>query len=90
MLTCSTLEDVITHLKSICARHDITDIVLSKKGYSINDEFAKDFRFTHITNTTHFPQSNGEAEHPVKTIKQLLKKSSNSDLDLLTYISTPL
>ena len=40
-------------------------------------KFAQDWIFSHITSSPHFPQSNGEAERAIRTIKNLLKKSSD-------------
>ena len=37
-----------------------------------------------------FPQSNGQAERCVQTVKNLLKKSSDPNLALLSYRTTPL
>ena len=44
----------------------------------------------HITSSPHFPQSNGLAEHAVKTVKQLIRQSDDQILGLLNYRSTPL
>ena len=90
----TTSEDVILHMKSIFARHGIPEVVMSDNGPQYSSYqfsyFAKDYGFTHLTSSPHFPQSNGEAERGVKTIKELLKKSSDPYLALLTYRSTPL
>ena len=52
--------------------------------------FALAYQFTHKTSSLYDPQSNGEAERAVGTVKQLLKKESDPYLDLLAYRSTPL
>ena len=89
-----TSEAVIVHLKSIFARHGIPTTVLSDNGpqYSsyLFSQFAREYGFQHITSSPHFPQSNGEAERAVKTVKNLLKKSKDLYLALLAYRATPL
>lgn len=52
--------------------------------------FAQEWGFDHITSSPHFPQSNGEAERAVRTIKGLLKKSSDRYLALMAYRTAPL
>ena len=84
-----TTAEVVTHLKSIFARHGITD---NGPQYSSREfgEFAKDFEFRHITSSPYHPQGNGEAERAVGTIKNLLKKGDDPYKSLLAYRSTPL
>ena len=52
-------------------------------------KFAENYGFIHTTSSPKFPQSNGEAERGVQTIKNL-KKSDDPYLALLIYRSTPL
>ncbi|KAL7861729.1 hypothetical protein SRHO_G00131700 [Serrasalmus rhombeus] len=52
--------------------------------------FAKDWGFDHVTSSPRFPQSNGEAERAVRTIKNLLKKSADPYLALMAYRAAPL
>jgi len=56
--------------------------------------FAKDWKFTHVTSSPKFPQSNGLAEKAVQIVKNILRKSfeSSDDLNmaLLVYRSTPM
>ena len=83
--------DVINHLKSIFARHGIPNEVISDNGpqYSsqLFKQFAQDYHFTHKTGSPKFPQSNGEAERAVKTIKDILL---DPYLGLLAYRTTGL
>ena len=85
---------VITHTKSIFARHGVPQEVVSDNGppYSSLDfkQFAAKYGFTHTTSSPRYPQSNGVAERAVKTIKSLLKKSDDPYIALMIYRSTPL
>ncbi|XP_046571617.1 uncharacterized protein K02A2.6-like [Haliotis rubra] len=93
-LSSTTSACVVNHLKSIFGRHGIPDIVVSDNGPQYSSytfkTFSEDYRFNHITSSPRYPQSNGEAERAVKTIKQTLKKATDPYLALLTYRSTPL
>ena len=89
---------VITHMKSVFARHGIPQIVYSDNGpcYSCKEfqSFAEEYDFQHVTSSPLYAQSNGKAEKGVHIVKQLLKKAkdSNSDpyLALLSYRASPL
>ena len=89
---------VITHMKSVFARHGIPQIVYSDNGpcYSCKEfqSFAEEYDFKHVTSSPLYAQSNGKAEKGVHIVKQLLKKAkdSNSDpyLALLSYRASPL
>ena len=86
-------QEVIQRLKSIFARHGIPQQVMSDNGpqYSSIEfsKFAKAYQFVHSTSSPKFPQSNGEAERAVRTIKGLLKKAEDPYAALLEYRSTP-
>jgi transposase InsO family protein len=87
-------DEVITHLKSIFARHGIPELVTSDNGPQYASAtfkaFAQAYGFTHATSSPRFPQSNGEAERAVRTMKSLLSKSSDPYLALLQYRAAPL
>jgi transposase InsO family protein len=93
-LSRTTTAEVVTHLKSIFARHGIPEILVSDNGpqYSSRDfaEFAKEYEFRHVTTSPYHPQGNGEAERAVGTIKSLLKKGDDPYKALLAYRTTPL
>lgn len=50
----------------------------------------RSYDFCHVTTSLYSPQSNGQAERTVQTIKKLLKESSDPYMALLTYQVTPL
>uniref|UniRef100_A0A0S7ESR5 Gypsy retrotransposon integrase-like protein 1 n=1 Tax=Poeciliopsis prolifica TaxID=188132 RepID=A0A0S7ESR5_9TELE len=89
---------IITHAKSIFARHGIPHVVVSDNGPCFNSRewqrFAEQYDFKHITSSPHYAQSNGKAEKGVHILKQLLKKAADSNSDpylaLLSYRSSPL
>ena len=86
--------NVIRHTKSIFARHGVPQEVVSDNGpqfYSWKfKEFTRLYGFTHSMSNPRFPQSNGEAERVVKTVKGHLKKAEDPCLSMLAYRATPL
>jgi len=93
-LSSLTAACVITHMKSIFARHGRPDELRTDNGPQYaNAEFAAfmaDWEIQHVTSSPKFPQSNGEAERAVKTIKDLLSKADDPYKALLEYRKTPL
>lgn len=93
--TSQTSADVVNKMKSIFATHGIPDIVVSDNGPQYNSatfqSFAKAYDFSHVTSSPRYPQSNGEAERAVQTVKALLTKNdSDPYLGLLAYRTAPL
>lgn len=92
-LRSSTASTVVEVLKSIFALHGIPEVVRSDSGPPFASHelknFAKTYGFTLVTSSPHFPQSNGEAERMVRTVKELLDKSNDSHLASLSYRDTP-
>lgn len=86
--------NVIVHLKSIFARHGIPEVLITDNGpqFACQEmrDFAKDYCFEHVTSSPRYPQSNGEAERGVQTVKNLLKKASDPYKALLAYRTTAL
>lgn len=89
--------EVITKVKSIFARHGIPSVVVSDNGPQFSStmfkEFSLSYDFKHVTSSPRYPQSNGEAEASVKTIKNILKKCHHDGSDpyiaLLNLRNTP-
>lgn len=90
----TTADEVISHTKGVFARHGIPEVVVSDNGPQFSSEayaaFSRQFQFEHVTSSPHYPQSNGEAERAVQTVKSLMKKDGDPYLALLSYRSTPL
>ena len=93
-LRTTTSQGIIAAPKSIFSRHGIPQTLVSDNGpqYSSQEfaEFATLYGFQHTNSSPHYPQSNGHAEHAVKTVKKLLTDSSDPFLSLLSFRSTPL
>ena len=92
-LSSTTSSAVIKALKSIFSRHGIPEELITDNGpqYSSHEfsQFAKTYAFTHTTSSPHYPESNGQSERTVKTIKKLLKGATDPYLALLIYRATP-
>ena len=86
--------DVILHLRSIFARHGITETVVSDNGpqYASYEfaRFAIEEGFIHLTSSPHYSQSNGNAEGTVQTVMAMLKKSLDPYGALLAHRTTSL
>ena len=83
----------ILQLKRIFSRHGIPDILFSDNGPQFDSRefttFSTDWQFQHITSSPRYPQSNGEVERAVQTMKTVLNKSSDEYLALLNHRDTP-
>ena len=86
-LRSTSADVVITHCKSIFARHGIPEVITSDNGPQFSAQkfakFATMYGFTHLTSSPYYPQGNGEAERAVQTIKNLLRKSQDPYLAVL-------
>lgn len=91
-LETTTAKCVITHVKSQMAKYGIPDVVVSDNGpqFACHEfkEFTRQYQFEHVTTSPYYPQSNGQTERMVQTIKNLLKKSNDPYLALLEYRNT--
>ena len=87
---------VISHLKSIFARHGIPLAVRSDNGGCYESAefktFAETWGFKHVTSSPYMSNSNGQAEIYVKIVKEILNKAKaeNKDpyLSILNYRNT--
>lgn len=97
-LTGTTSRQVVTDLKSMFARHGIPDEVMSDNGPQFSSAefrtFTESWEFVHTTSSPGYPQSNGQSERAIQTVKNLLKKAQESQSDpyiaLLEYRNSPL
>ena len=93
-LSSTTSTDVITALKTMFARFGIPEVLRSDNGPQYSSEefsrFMRRYGVQHLTSSPRYPQSNGQAERTVQTVKRLLKKSEDPFLALLSYRATPL
>ena len=92
-LTTTTSSAIITALKAVFSRHGLPEVVRSDNGpqYSSHEfaRFADSYNFKHVTSSPLYPQSNGQAERAVQTVKNILKQSQDPFMGLLSYRSTP-
>ena len=86
--------ETISKMQKAFSRQGIPDILFSDNGPQFSSckfkQFAKDYGFEHITSSPQYPQSNGEVERAVQTLKAILNKTNNEYLGLLSYRNTPL
>ena len=89
-----TSTDTILKMKDAFSRHGIPDVLISDNGPQFDSaefrRFADLWGFEHVTSSPLYPQSNGEAERAVETMKMILKKCDDEYLALLNYRNTPL
>ena len=71
-------DTIITHMRSIFARHGIRGVVFNDNGlqYSSREfrKLSKLWDFIRKTSSPQFPQSNGFLERAIQTIKKTLRK----------------
>lgn len=93
-LTSTTATNVIVALKSIFSRHGVPVTLMTDNGpqFSCSEmaEFAELYGFYHQTSSPHYPQSNGQAERAVRTVKSLLEHTADPYMALMSYRATPL
>jgi hypothetical protein len=91
-----TAEGVINAMKSVLARHGLPDtLVADNMPFASRklQEFANEWNFKITTSSPRYPQSNGQSEKFVGTIKDLFRKALHANKDpwmsLLDYRNTP-
>ena len=89
----TTSTTIIASLKASFARFGIPEVFMSDNGPQFASElfanFTRDYGFTHVTSSPRYPQSNGQVERTVQTVKRLLKDSEDPYMAVLTYRTTP-
>ena len=90
----TTTTAVINALKTVMATHGIVKTLRSDNGPQFSSsefkQFCKSYGIEHQTSSPHFQSSNGEAERAIQTVKRMWSKSSDKQLALLDYRTTPL
>jgi hypothetical protein len=92
-----TAQSVINCLKIVLSRHGLCDVLIADNmpfgSYKLQ-EFAKEWDFQIVTSSPRYPQSNGQTEKFVGTIKSLFRKAKHEHKDplmsLLVYRNTPI
>ena len=84
---------VIRELNKLFCMLGIPNTIVSDNGPQfVSDkfrQFVERWDITHITSSPRYPQSNGEAERAVQTVKGLMRKSINYHAALCAYRDTP-
>lgn len=93
-----TSQTVIDKLKKIFSRQGIPEEIFSDNGPEFASmlfrEFSREWRFVHTTSSPRYPQSNGQVERAIQTVKSMLQKTlhdkSDFRLALLEFLNTPI
>ena len=89
-LSSTTSVSIVRTLLSIFSRLGISKVLITDNGpqYAsvVVKDFAKSYGFEHITSSPRYPQGNALTERTVKTVKALLKKSTDPYIALLVYL----
>ena len=94
----TTSKSIINAMAEIFGRFGIPEQVMSDNGPQFASteykEFAKHYGFKPIHSSPQYPQSNGQVERYVQSIKNMMKKNAsnkiNINLALLNFRNTPL
>ena len=96
LLPDTSADSVISALKTIFARFGIPDTCISDNGPQYASykfaEFARTWEFEHKTSSPAYPQSNGQVERAIQTVKNIIKKcdraGDDANIGLLNYRNT--
>ena len=85
---------VVKELENLFCMLGVPDSIFSDNGpqfiSSVFKDFVRKWGVTHLTSSPRYPQSNGEAERAVRTVKGLMDKNMNLQAALCAYRDTPL
>ena len=94
LLDSSNSGAIIRTLEELFCTLGIPNTIVSDNGPQfVSEEMTKFLRkwdISHLTSSPRFPQSNGEAERAVRTVKGLMNKNTNLASALCMYRDTPL
>nr|XP_034322535.1 uncharacterized protein K02A2.6-like [Crassostrea gigas] len=89
-MSSTTSAQTITCFKSLFVRHGIPTELFTDNGPQFSSyafkKFATEWDFIHTTSSPRYPQSNGQAEICVQTVKNLLRKADESGGDIYTSL----
>ena len=90
----TTSEAVIFYLRRLFRHFGPPETIVSDNGRQFTStefaHFCSEFNVVHLRSAPYMPQSNGQAERMVRTIKSSLENSTNSlDSVVMTYNYTP-
>ena len=94
----TTTKAIVGQLRAIFAEHGIPEKLVTDNGPQFAGEefqnFCESYEFDNVTSSPRYPQSNGFIERMVQTVKNILKKSCESQSDpymsLLCLNTTPI
>ena len=94
-LSSTTSAVVIAAFKSLFSRFGIPEVVRSDNGPQFSSldfaKFADLYGFQHLTSSPRYPQSNGDWQSMIQTVKQLFKKTPDDHhMVLLSYRAIPM
>ena len=85
---------IVEILEELFCTLGVPNTIVSDNGPQFVSEevrnFLRKWDIQHVTSSPRFPQSNGEAERAVRTVKELMNKNINLHAALCMYRDTPL
>ena len=87
-------DDVTDKLEGLFCLLGVPNSIVSDNGPPFSSEafrrFCEKMDIVHVTSSPRYPQSNGEAERAVQTVKGLMSKNVNLRVALCAYRDSPL